>query len=372
MDLCVFFHHTLRSVSQYCTVSYKIARAISVKLTLTFLSGTLIGTVEKILLLVSFPLSLILIFKGSDWLTDSLEPVARKLKTSNIAVGLLLISVVVSLPEILIASEAALRGHQQISMGIVFGSIIVNIGMMTGLSAMIRPLQVNTRMIARDGVISLIIPLIILAISHEGTISRLDGLILFLLFIPYIINIVLQEKQASVEAVRKDKQEVQKELALIDFGFGKFQPGILGFVLGVALLLYGSYFFTDQLILLTHIFELGELFIGLTLGAIVPSIPNIVTAVKATKKGMTDVAVSETIGSNVFTLLVTVGITSMLSPIQVETQWLHFDLPVLILMSFLLVAMMMTGRTITRKEGAVLMGAYLIILTTQIVWFNRM
>lgn len=324
---------------------------------------------EKLLLLVSFPLSLILIFKGSDWLTDSLEPVARKLKTSNIAVGLLLISVVVSLPEILIAAEAALRGHQQISLGIVFGSIIVNIGLMTGVSALIKPLRVNNRMIMRDGVISLIIPLIILAISQDGTISRLDGMVLFLLFVPYIINIVLQEKQASAAAVRRDKKEVQKELALIDFGFGKLQPGIAAFFLGIAILLYGSYFFTDQLILFTRMFGLGELFIGLTLGALVPSIPNIAAAVKATKKGLTDVAVSETIGSNVFTLLVTVGIVSMLSPIKVEMQWLQFDLPVLILMSFLLVLVMITGRMITRREGAVLFGAYLAVLLVQMIWF---
>jgi len=325
--------------------------------------------VEKLLLLASFPLSLILIFKGSDWLTDSLEPVARKLQTSNIAIGLLLISIVVSLPEILIAASAALRGHQQISLGIVFGSIIVNIGLMTGVSAMIKPLRVNRRMIMRDGVISLIIPLIIFAMSQKGSLSRIDGLILFLLFIPYIINIVLQEKQASAQAIRWEKSEIQRELALIDFGFGKLQAGIMAFILGLAILLYGSYFFTDQLIIFTDLFGLDELFIGFTLGAIVPSVPNIAAALKATKKGLTDVAVSETIGSNVFTLLVTVGIISMLAPISVKPQWVQFDLPVLILMSFLLVFTMISGQAISRKEGAVLFTAYLTVLCAQLLWF---
>ena len=326
---------------------------------------------DIILLILSIILSIVLISKGSDWLTDSLVPIARKLKTSNISVGLILVSVVVSLPEILVAGSAAFAGYTSISLGVAFGSIICNIGLMTGLSAMIRPLHVTRNMILRDGIISIVIPILVFAISQDGQITRFEGFAMFLLFIPYLTNVFLQEKTIGKRGQIEDKREVTKELDLIDFGFGKLEAGWLSFVAGLILLLFGTNFFAGQLISLTTIFSLNPLFVGLTLGAIVPSIPNIVASFKATTKGLTEVAVSETIGSNVFTLLVTVGIISMISPSVLESQWLTFDIPIMLVMSLLLVFFMMTGRSISKLEGAILLGSYLVSLYLQVILFMR-
>ncbi len=319
-----------------------------------------------ILLLLSIIISILLISKGSDWLTDSLESLAHKLKTSNISIGLMLVSVVVSLPEVLVAVDTAIKGQREISLGVAFGSIICNIGLMTGLNSMIRPLKVTINMILRDGVISLIIPILLLAISQGGEITRLDGLAMFLLFIPYLINIYLQEKAASKIQRLEQKKEIEVKLKLIDFGFGKIKAGWISFVVGSLALLAGTYLFSDQLVNLVNNFNLNPLFIGFTLGAIVPSIPNIAASLKATMRGFTEVAVSETIGANVFTLLVTVGIMSMLSPISVKQQWLVFDIPLIFIMSLLLVIFMLTGRKISKMEGMFLFVSYLIILALQI------
>src|SRR3990170_6452272 len=140
-------------------------------------------------------LSIFLISKGSDWLTDSLVPIARKLKTSNISVAIILVSVVVSLPEILVAVDTGLKGYQSISLGVVFGSIICNIGLMVGLPAMIRPLTVSKNMILRDGIFSIVVPILIFAIASGGEITRIQGLAIFLLFIPYLTNVFLLEKR---------------------------------------------------------------------------------------------------------------------------------------------------------------------------------
>ena len=91
--------------------------------------------------------------KGSDWLTDSLIPVARRLGVSGVAVGLILVSIAVSLPEILVAVAASVQGYPAISLGVVLGSIICNIGLMTGLCAVIRPLRVKKTLILRDGIL---------------------------------------------------------------------------------------------------------------------------------------------------------------------------------------------------------------------------
>lgn len=319
-------------------------------------------------LLIFIILSIFLISKGSDWLTDSLVPIAKKLKTSNVSVALILVSVVVSLPEILVAVDSSLQGYQQISLGVVFGSIICNIGLMTGLSALIRPLTVTKSMILRDGIFSIIIPILIFAIGSSGQITRIEGLAIFLLFIPYVINVFLQEKRAGTLDEKRTKRDIVIELELIGLDFGHLQAGWISFSLGLILLLGGSYLFADQLVQMVEIFSLNPFLVGITLGALVPSIPNIAASIKATQIGLTEVAVSETIGANIFTLLVTIGIISMISPIFIEKQLLTFDLPVMIVMSFILFIFMSSGSKISKNEGLILLSGYLMIIFLQFIF----
>lgn len=314
---------------------------------------------------LSIILSIVLIAKGSDWLTDSLVPIARKLKTSSVAIGLILVSMMVSLPEILVVLDTSLKGYIDIGLGVIFGSIICNIGLMTGLPALIKPLHVSRNMILRDGIFSIVVPILIFALSAGGQITRIQGFAIFLLFIPYLINIFLQEKQAGSIQEEELKRDIEIELALIGFDFGHLKAGWLSFSLGFALLLFGTYLFSNQLVTLVNIFGWNELFVGMTLGAIVPSIPNIAAAYKATKKGLTEVAVSETIGSNIFTLLVTIGIISMIFPIDIKPRIINFDLPMMMIMSFLLFLFMSSGRGISKKEGLILLSGYLGILLFQ-------
>ena len=311
-------------------------------------------------------LGTILIGKGSDWLTDSLIPLARKMGVSGVSVGLILVSVAVSLPEILVAVFATLKGYPGISLGVVLGSIICNIGLMTGLCAIIKPLRVSTKTILRDGIFSLIVPILVLAVSNEGEITRFEGFAFFLLFIPYAVNVFLQERQTTPEERIKQQEEIELELQLVGFDFGKLKTGWLSFSLGLLVLLIGTQIFSDQLINLTSIFGINELLVGVTLGALGPSLPNIMAAYSATKKGMGDIAVSETLGSNIFTLLVTLGISAMLSPLKISEQWINFDLPALLFMSFLLFLFLLTRKEISRLEGSILLGSYLCILGLQV------
>ncbi|OGG03828.1 hypothetical protein A2W14_04775 [Candidatus Gottesmanbacteria bacterium RBG_16_37_8] len=313
-------------------------------------------------------LSIFLISKGSDWLTDSLVPIARKLKTSNISVAIILVSVVVSLPEILVAVDTGLKGYQSISLGVVFGSIICNIGLMVGLPAMIKPLTVSKNIIFRDGIFSLVVPILIFAISSGGEINRLHGIALLLLFIPYLTNVFLQEKriEGSEEALTRD---IDIELELIGLDFGHLKAGWLSFMMGSILLLSGAYLFSDQLVNIVRIFDFDPLFIGMTIGALVPSIPNIAAAYKATRRGLSEIAVSETIGSNVFTLLVTTGIIAIIKPVKIEPNWLSFDIPIVMWISFLMFVFMVSGRGISRKEGSILLLSYLATLLIQVLIF---
>jgi len=322
---------------------------------------------EAVRSLLFIILSILIIGKGSDWLTDSLIPIARKLGVSRSFVGLILVSVAVSLPEVLIAVYASIKGYPIISFGIVLGSIVCNIGLMTGLSALVAPLKVNNIIILRDGIFSIVVPILVFAVSSGGQLTRLEGLAFLLLFIPYVINVYLHEKQSTVQEKSQHLKEVMIELELVGFEFGKLKPGWLSFTLGLVMLLVSAQMFGNQLITLAKQFGFSELIIGLTLGAIGPSIPNIITAYQATKKGMGEIAVSETLGSNIFTLLVSLGILAMLSPIYISAQWLNFDLPSIIIMSFLLLFFIITKKTISKTEGLILLGSYLSILIIQVI-----
>lgn len=311
-------------------------------------------------------LSIVLIGKGSDWLTDSLIPVARRLGVSGVSVGLILVSVAVSLPEVMVAIYTTLKGYPGITFGVILGSIFVNIGLMTGLSALFRPLHVTRNLILRDGIFSLIVPILVFAVGSSGQITRIEGFAFTLLFIPYVINVFLIEKQKSPEEKGEEVKQVEEELGLLGFDFPKIKPGIFSFILGTAILLLGAQIFSNQIILIVESFKINELIIGFTLGAIGPSIPNIAAAYKATKKGLGAVAVSETLGSNIFTLLVTLGIAAMLSPINLQPQWLKFDLPALFVISVMLFTFIITKYRISRLEGGILLGAYIAVLFIQI------
>lgn len=314
-------------------------------------------------------LGILLLGKGSDWLTDSLIPIAKKLGVSGVSVGLILVSIAVSLPEVLVAVFATIRGYHTLSLGVVLGSIICNIGLMSGFCAILKPLPVTTNIILRDGIFSLVVPVLVLAVSSEGEITRFEGLAFFLLFIPYAINVFLQERRITSTEKQKQQEEIEVELALIGFEFGKLKPGWISFFLGLALLLIGTKFFGDELIHLADGFGFSELLIGTTLGALGPSLPNIGAAYSATKKGMGEIAVSETLGSNIFTLLVTLGISAMIAPITIAEQWLTVDLPILLIMSTLLFLFLLTKKCISRLEGAILLGCYLAAVALQ-VWLS--
>lgn len=326
-------------------------------------------SVEIILIFLLIGLSVLAIGKGSDWLSDSLIPIAKRLGVSGVAVGLILVSVAVSLPEILVSIYTTLRGSPAMGLGVVLGSIICNIGLMTGLSALIRPLAVTRQTILRDGIFSITVPILVFAVSSGGSITRVEGLAFFVLFIPYVVNVFLQEGRKTDTYAGQDVKDVVIRLQLLGFDFGKLKSGWLSFLLGLGLLLVGAQVFSIQLIDLAKKMEINELFIGLTLGALGPSIPNIMAAVQAARKGMGEIAVSETLGSNIFTLLVTLGILAMLSPISMTEEWLSFDLPATLFMSFLLFAFLLTGKTISRLEGGILLAAYLFILVLQGVFY---
>ena len=340
---------------------YLLALAILVAMAF---SGTGLSYVSAMIL------SIFLIAKGSDWITDSMVPLAKWLGTSNLAVGLLLVSMLLSLPEIIIALFSISSGHMGIAFGVTIGSIIINIGVMVGLAALIRPLRVSRAMLLRDGIFMVIAATITVALSSDLKITPNEGFVFLLIFVPYVINVYEQEKSVSPEARRETEERIIMSLKFA----GRLDPyefelhaGTASFLLGMAMLLLGSYFFTDALVGIAATLRAPDLLIGLTLGALGPSIPNIAAGIQATRRGYEELAVSETIGSNIFTLLVTLGLVALTQTIQISADAFFLNAVAMLVMSYLFMALMLKG-WITRRDGVFLLLVYAGMLAIQIAF----
>jgi cation:H+ antiporter len=327
---------------------------------------------ELILVIFSVIGSIIIITKGSDWMTDSLVPVAERLGTSYIAVASILVSIMLSIPEVLIALYAFFRGHEGISLGVIIGSIVCNIGLMTGLSAMIKPLMVDRRVVIRDGVFAFIISIIVFIFGVDLSFDRQEGLTLLLLFVPYVINVWFFEKWHSLKVREEELKEIKDELKVMGLSWWQMKPGIYAFVIGSVALLVGSFLFSDALIRIAGLTGLSDVIIGITIGAIGPSIPNIASAVNGTIKNYKKIAITETFGSDIFTLTVTLGLLAVLAPIAIDTKWLYFDIPLMIFMTAVMMLFIFKGHiqgenAILRHEGAALVLIYIGFLVINVL-----
>ncbi|HII16370.1 TPA: sodium:calcium antiporter [Candidatus Woesearchaeota archaeon] len=328
-----------------------------------------------IIVVVGILVSIFLIWKGSDWLTDSLVPVANRLGTGYIAVTTLLISALISVPEIFTSTYSYLQGHLDVGLGVIIGSVMINIGVTVGLSATIRPLEVEKPVVLRDGIYLIVIALVVLLMGTDLHYTRNEGIMLLLLFIPYALNVWTFEKMRNKKSKKERVKEIEKSLNLFgDLAFLNFKPSLLTFLIGAAILVAGSYLFSWSLIAFSGMVSLPEMLIGVMIGGVGTAMPNIAAAVQGTLKGYPDAAITETFGSNIFTLLITLGALILIKPFSITGKLLYFDLSWMIILHALMIAFIFKGyryreAQITRYEGVFLMLFYLGIITANVLLF---
>ncbi len=323
---------------------------------------------ESILLFLA---GVALMFKGAEWVTDSASHLAEKLHTSSVAVGLILVSLVLSLPEIFVAALSILKDHPQIGLGTILCSVIVNIGFVAGVCSMIRPLKLSRVILLRDTIFMIVATIIVAVLALEDSrLSQVEGLVFILLFVPYLVNVYQQEHQMGKKKAKAEGKRIVHTLQLVGnlpFMPFRIRDGWGIFLWGAAVLLVGAQFFTDGLIHFAEAFSISDLAVGITLGALGPSLPNFAAALSATRRGLEELAISETIGSNIFTLLVSVGLFALFSPIVLEASSRAVTVPALLLITFLFMGFTIKG-SITRKEGAVLFVAYVAAVAAEVLY----
>ncbi len=295
------------------------------------------------------------LYFGAEWLVRGATRLAGALGVSPIVIGLTVVSMGTSAPELVVCLVAALGGNSDLAMGNVMGSNLANIGLILGLTAMVRPLEVAGRVITREIPVMIAVTLLLFPLVWDGELSRADGGILLVVLGLYLlfINRAAGEEKAEVkgefdiydEKARPDARTVAGSLALI-------VGGSIGLVMGGrAIVLSAEY--------IAEMFGVPDLVIGLTIVAVGTSLPELATALVAAMRKEADIAVGNIIGSNVFNIAAILGVTSTVTPIRVVANVVREELPAVLFISLLAFPVTRSAHRVRRWEGAVLLVVYL-------------
>jgi cation:H+ antiporter len=298
-------------------------------------------------------IGLIGLYIGGEGLVRGAVAMAERSGISKLIIGLTIVGMGTSAPELLVSLQAALAGKSDIALGNVVGSNIANILLILGISALVYPISHWDKNIRRDAMIALGAALFLFALAQSGTISRLAGMLLTAGLIVYLTFVYLQESKKPRFNTQVDEPAKLRDL----------QPNWLSaaFVVGgLVFLVFGADFLVTGASNIARSFGISEAVIGLTVVAVGTSLPELATSVMAAIKRHSDVSLGNVIGSNIFNLLGILGITAMISPVSVNPAIARFDMPLLILLSFLVLVYLIMRHSASRTVGATLVVAYFI------------
>lgn len=304
------------------------------------------------------------LYFGAEWLVRGSARLAASLGISPIVVGLTVVSFGTSAPELVVCTVAALGGNPDLAVGNVMGSNLANIGLILGLTSIIRPLDVHARVVWRE------LPLMILVTAalyplvwEDGLLARGDGVLLLFALSAYLV-FVFQTVGDEAPEILGEYEDFMKASTARKASL--HLPDIMWVLMGSACLVLGGYCIVEGAVQVASAMGVSQVAIGLTVVAIGTSLPELATSVVAAARSEADIAVGNVIGSNIFNMAGILGVTAMLEPIAVPRAILTGELPAVLLMSVLLVPFLRSHWLISRWEGALLLGTY-VALTVYLV-----
>ncbi|MGD9857104.1 MAG: calcium/sodium antiporter [Planctomycetaceae bacterium] len=302
---------------------------------------------------------LVFLTAGAELLVRGASALAAAFRISPLVIGLTVVAYGTSMPELAVSVQSALKGQPDVALGNVVGSNIFNVLFILGVSALIIPLRVSQQLVWFDVPLMIVLSVLVAAMSWDGAIGSLDGLVLTAGLIAYTVWAVVHS--------RREGLVVQEEYAA-EFG-GLPQPArrskplvnVALIIAGLVLLIAGSRWFTAAAIEMARHLGISELVIGLTIVAAGTSLPEVATSVMAAVRGERDIAVGNVVGSNIFNIMGVLGLSGIVSGrgVAVTSDALYFDIPVMIAVAVACLPIFFTGHVIARWEGGVFLGYYL-------------
>ncbi len=304
----------------------------------------------------------ILLIKGADWFVDSSSLIAEQFRIPAHIIGMTIIAFGTSAPELSVSLTAAFKGSNEIAIGNVIGSCLINLLLVGGVIATIKPFQINKSILSKNYPYSIVAALSLLFLSYDTflsdessmILSHGDGLVLLIffgIFLYFTVSETRQNRQLTMPNVdvqaasKKPKKFYLKHTGLI-------LVGLLGVILGGQLIVNAS-------ITIARLLHISEAFIGLTVIAIGTSLPEGVTSVIAARKGQADIALGNIIGSNIYNIFLVLGLSSAIHPIQTDINAVY-DMVVLIVSSLLFYIPMFSRKKVGRLTGSLMIGTYIL------------
>lgn len=305
-------------------------------------------------------LGFILLIKGADYLVEGASNIAKKFHIPEIVIGLTVVSIGTSMPELVVSVKSALTGHASIAVGNVLGSNIANLLLILGTCAIIKPLEFKreTRLFESPITIACTVILFIMCNGGYNIVTRYEGIILLflcLLFIIYNIYMAKNGEQIDIEEGLEEERVVE---------IVPTWKSIVNIVIGIIALKFGGDFVVNNAVEIATILGISETLISLTIVAIGTSLPELITSITATRKGETDMAIGNILGSCVFNIVLIIGVSAVLSPIFYEIGY-NPDLILLIVGSLMLAAYPFIGKK--HHMGRIQGGIFVIMYATYIL-----
>ena len=299
---------------------------------------------------------LVMILVGSDWLVDGASGIARKYGISEFIIGMTIVGIGTSMPELVSSGIAAIGGHGDMAIGNVTGSNICNVLLILGVTALISPIGYTKSNIRKDIPFAIGVSLFLMLMLYNGFglfhemgtpgISRMDALYLLLIFVVFMID--------SFKSAKKGGGEEEEDVRPMPMG-----KALVFIVLGLAGLVFGGRFFVDHTVSIAERFHVSEAFISITLMAVGTSLPELATCVVAAMKGKNQLALGNVIGSNIFNIALIIGVSGLISPFEIQSIS-TIDM-VMVLVSILMLwmaAFTFKRGKLDRIEGAIFLLVY--------------
>lgn len=295
---------------------------------------------------------LLLMIIGAQLSVRAAVALAALLKTRPLFLGLTVVALGSSAPQLAVGLQAAFTDSTDIAVGSVIGSNIFNVLVTLGLSALIIPLRVARQLVRVDLPLMIAATALVAALAWNGELSALDGIVLLLGMAGYLFVVVRQFAHGARHVPRTDLAPRRR--------IGPLLGRLVLMACGLALLTFGSHLLVGAAVSVALDLGLSERVIGLTVIAVATSLPALMTSLVAALRGERDIAVGNIIGSNLFNLLGVLGITALIStgPLSISPNALDFDLPVMLGVAALCVPLFYSGYRISRLEGLLLLGLY--------------
>lgn len=291
-------------------------------------------------------LGFVLLIKGADLFVDGSSSVARIFKVPAVIIGLTIVAMGTSAPETAVSISAAVRGQNEIALSNVIGSNLFNLLVVVGICAAIKPVIPAKEIIRRDLPISLLCAVLLLVASLNLALGRIEGIVLllgFVIYIGYLVYTARKKPAADTEENVRKMSPLKSALFIL--------IGIAGIVLGGQLVVNSA---SD----IAASFGLSQTLIGLTIVAVGTSLPELVTSIVASRKGENGLALGNAIGSNIFNILLVMGLSTVISPIGVNMQSV-WDLVVLIAMSAVILVYLLIRKKLDRPFGLLMVLTYI-------------